>query len=206
MIKSISFAILGLGMFLGSAQAVVVAGRNQLFGPFDGGSLDPDYYHLSHVHVAAGNPSDYLTLNVVDGNSFSVGSVTLAIGFRAFILSAGDEFTAAYSGSHDFLASNMFGSHLHDPPYGIGTMFDVPLGGSIYIGFHVPNPLAQPEPFGDQFAWARISNVAGTLQLTAEATSINGGGIIVGTTTEIPEPSAPLLAGAASLIFLRRRR
>ena len=196
--KKLALFLLSSLLISQAALAVVVAGRVQLVGPTDGG-LQPDFYRLNQYHTADSSPSDFLTFSVAGLQTFTVTDVSLGIGFRVFVLSAGDQFTAQYVNTHPFLATN-------NMPAGMGNTFNVPIAGSTYLGFHVPDPNGTLGVEGERFSWVRITN-SGTLQVAAEATSIGAGGIIVGTTTEVPEPATGMLmAGVAVLLVLCRRR
>ena len=61
-------------------------------------------------------------------------------------------------------------------------------------------------PTAERFGWAHLEYTAGKLQVLDQATALGGNGIIAGTTTVLPEPSALSLigTGAVGLFFARR--
>ena len=68
-----------------------------------------------------------------------------------------------------------------------------------FLGINVPDPT-------DSFGWAEITRTNGDLEIVGSATAI-GGGIVVGTLQQVPEPSAAFaLTILATSCFVRRRR
>ena len=85
----------------------------------------------------------------------------------------------------------------------------IPRDQSVFLAIF--NPSAPWEggtpPFlANQYSWVKLTNNAGVIQMAGEATSIASGGIIVGTITEVPEPSSACLIAGAILFAVRRRR
>ena len=76
-----------------------------------------------------------------------------------------------------------------------------------YFGINTGRGFAGGTPGREVFGWALLRNSASGLQLLGSAVTYDRPGIVIGTTTTVPEPTAALLlAGAAFPLLLRRRR
>jgi MYXO-CTERM domain-containing protein len=110
-------------------------------------------------------------------------------------------FDPAYAQSHTPLVSNdprypQTGDFVFDTlPYAYFAYWDERFGGP-----------AGPDP-ADNYGWVALQNDGSGLQILSGATAI-GGGIVVGTTGQVPEPSPALLAplGVTAAATLRARR
>jgi len=110
------------------------------------------------------------------------------------LVEADDRFDLGFITAEPSFANNW------DNP-GSGTLFLNP-GESRYLGYW-----ADQLSGDDLFGWSRITNLGGELVVEESATAL-GGGIIVGTLHQIPEPCMGALAVSGSLIIfiLRTRR
>jgi hypothetical protein len=57
----------------------------------------------------------------------------------------------------------------------------------------------------DVFGWAKLRNSSSGVELLGSAVAYDSGGIIIGTTTIVPEPSAIFLFGTGFMLLKRRR-
>ena len=73
--------------------------------------------------------------------------------------------------------------------------------GDFFLGV---NTGAAPTP-RDAYGWVRLRNSGGVISMVDNAVSYGGGGIIVGTLEEIPEPSIAQFALASLCLWLMRR-
>jgi len=95
----------------------------------------------------------------------------------------------------------------NNPKYA-GTR-DVVLGplSTTYFAYWDQGLLGPGNPdFPESYGWVALRNGAAGLEIASSATAL-GGGIVVGTTTQVPEPSPALLAPlaiAAALLYTRR--
>jgi hypothetical protein len=165
-------------IFSGTAGAVVVLGRTGWSGPSSG----------SYTLTKTGT---YATFEVISSTVIEPQFVALGGPIKVFVVSEGTEFTADYLATH----TSIFESS--PAPITIG------FGQSLYLAIYTPQFMGNPD---EQFSWVRIRNNLSSIGLAEEATSVGGGGIIVGTTTEIPEPGTMLLGTGFMAIVFRRRR
>ena len=118
--------------------------------------------------------------------------------YALFDVSGNEEITSAFANARTPLVSN----NGVDP--GSASVRFSP-NQSRYFGFwddrNVDN---NPDP-GDNFGWVLLRQTGSSLSLDSSATAI-GSGIIVGTTTQVPEPSSALLLGAGAFILCAIRR
>lgn len=112
-----------------------------------------------------------------------------------FIATLGDIFDNGFVGSQPPLASNS-----DNPGSGSFTLLS---GESLYLGYFDNRFFTDDDLFG----WARVTNVDGELVVDASATAV-GGGIVVGTLTQVPEPATGAifaLAMAGALVSRTKR-
>lgn len=183
-----------------TAQAAVIA-NDATISPASGGLLVFDrQFHLTQT-AFPGRPgfSGLFLLEVTTAGStqFTFSPRGIAEDYKLHTVAAGDLYTLAYVNSNQSFASNT------DASDGVLTLG---LGESSYIAYwdDIGNQLGAIDDSG-LFGWARLENIGGELSVTASATAL-GGGIIVGSLQQIPEPSAALLAfSGLALAFIRRR-
>ena len=81
------------------------------------------------------------------------------------------------------------------------------VGESVFLGYWDDRTFESLPDSDDNYGWFELSNTGAGLELLGGATVIGFEGIIVGTTTAVPEPSsATLVLGMISATMLRRRR
>ena len=139
-----------------------------------------------------------LVLSTVDADTFGIAGFTLGSPFSAYLVADGATFTPAYASGNTPLASNIDSS-------GIGNQFDILVGQSVFLAFYTEELLPDGPSFGDQYAWIEISNTGSGLTSLGDATALDTGGIIVGTTTSVPEPGFALIVLGLCGFYRRRR-
>ena len=130
-----------------------------------------------------------------DFSLFQFTAIGIAELMALYTAPFGTEMNAAYVTSHTQLAGN------GGPPYS-GTA-TIPVGGSRYFSYW--DGFFPPPTDTDNYGWILISNQAGVLSAQSGVTALSSG-IIVGTTTQVPEASSLFLASLAGLGFFARRR
>ena len=78
-------------------------------------------------------------------------------------------------------------------------------GQSIYFGYWDDRTFGGHPDVGDNYGWARLTRTVLGLEVSESVTAI-GDGIIVGTTTQVPEPSRGLLISLGIGVIMLRRR
>lgn len=137
-----------------------------------------------------------------DGATIKVGSVTLDEGSDWFLVQPGDRFSRATINAGQFPTII---NYLPPPP----QLGEVTVGsGEFYLGVStgrgwVPAP---PNPSRTAFGWVHLRPVDGVLTMVSNVMSYHSPGIIVGTTTLVPEPATCVLVAAAGFVCLCRRR
>lgn len=142
-------------------------------------------------------------IGTVDSSLFFGQGESLGIGFEYYILDVGDRLNGFIAEGLEPVVTNL------GPPRESPFAFDTPQdsqGGA--LGFYLGFFLQTGEGFENgTFGWVEFENDGtGVLSVASSATAFNEGGIIVGTTTAIPEPSSLILFGTLSLFIFRRKR
>ena len=132
----------------------------------------------------------------IDSENFQIENWTLGIGFSYYILPYETPISRDNPPIGPALVTNTLAPP--DPP----TEFSIPLGDSIFLGLEF-NPVAPPE--FRIYGWVELENDSGVVSAVDSATAYMPG-IIVGTTTAIPEPSSSVLIGFAAITLLNVRR
>jgi hypothetical protein len=158
------------------------------------GGGNGDFVHFQVNQTVNGSDYTCFIFERVDETQFGAGRC-LDESLDLFYVSYGDHFTSE--------------SVRHDPlPLFLGVSQPFVPESSFYMGIYTPTryfnlPTTLPQAIG----WARISYVNGTFAVLDSAIDFSGQGLIVGTTTVIPEGST---FGAVSLFLLglstRRKR
>lgn len=126
-----------------------------------------------------------------------------------YVVELGEEFGAASIAANDHTIITAAGERDRGPVSVGGT--DFYLGVSTGQGFDRPNPDPTndfPLPNRDVFGWVHLRDNGGTLEFISSAVAYGSEGIIVGTTTAIPEPATStgvlLLAPVAAISRSRK--
>lgn len=170
--------------------------------------LEPDATHDYVVSLSKSIPEGMglfafaIDENIDDEFTFAYGSV--AEYCALFSVSYNTELTPSYAQSLSPIAAN----YGEPPPT---STISIPVDSELYVGYWDnrnggPGPGLFTMDASDNYGWFLLRNTASGLQISDGATAV-GDGIVVGTYTQIPEPSAiAMLVTSAPLVFLRRRR
>ena len=138
-------------------------------------------------------------------NQFQVTSNGIAEEMRLFLAPAGTRLDPAYVSSETPFLANAAPTR---------PKFSMPVGMKLIISFWedytFAGPGSIPSDSMDKYGWVELHNNGSGVVISRSATAF-GGGIIVGTLTQVPEPSSELLGiGCAATIVafrvLKRRR
>lgn len=120
-------------------------------------------------------------------------SVTVGIGETWYSVTNGTVFAPSTRSTLTIFASN-----LETPPY--PEQLQLSVGQDFYLAVWLQEPQ-------DRYGWAHLKlTSSSTLTLLGSAIEDTGSGIIVGTTTVVPEPSSFCLTALASILLLLRSR
>jgi PEP-CTERM motif-containing protein len=186
-------------LFSSRALAVVVGGTNIVFaGPFDNGLLG-NYTATVYQDVARTNPTS-VWLNF-DGANLGITATNIDEGSDWYFVHPGDQFGTATIAAGQFQAVLPYNVNTVPPFRGsfVGEG-DFILGVSTGLGF------TNGTPNRNEFGWITIHNDNGVLEGFDNAISYDSPGIIVGTLTEVPEPTSLVLIALGGLGLIRLRR
>ena len=129
--------------------------------------------------------------------STSENSYSIAEGLRLFQAPYGTELTPTYAAST---------TPLFDNSSPADWQISIPLDTSVYLAYWDDRDTLDYTPTAnDGYGWIQLTHTASGLEGSASATAL-GSGIIVGTTTAIPEPSTMTLCIIGCLALLRRSK
>ena len=129
------------------------------------------------------------------GFSASGNGYSIAEGLRLFEASYGTALTPAFAAGT---------TPLFDNSSPADWQISIPLDTSIYLAYWDDRQTFDYAPTAnDGYGWIQLTHTASGLEGSASATAL-GGGIVVGTTTAIPEPSAMALFILGGLALIRR--
>lgn len=176
--------------------AAVIGGTNVLLRSATPDFIDADY-SLTVFEDEAGDDPTSIFFDVV-GTTLRVVATNIDAGSDWYLAQAGDLFTAENIVAGEFVPFFVAG--------GFGSN-DLDVGSSpFYLGVNADDYTPGHAPSGRRaFGWARLQIAAGRLTMLDNAVSY-GEGIVVGTTTPVPEPASAALAVAATSVLLARRR
>ena len=177
-------------LFAGKASAAITTGLitfsdTGLFGEADTWSITPS----RSISMTAW---DFIA---IDSDTFSLNNIFAADPIRAYEVPYLSRF-----GINDIPTTGLIASNLNEPV----VNFDIPTGESIFIALD----LSPDSPIESRnFAWIEIENNGGVLSSPNNAiTTMAEPGLIIGTTTAIPEPSTTFLSFLLLPFLLRRSR
>jgi hypothetical protein len=135
-----------------------------------------------------------------DGARIKASVLTADEGSDWFLVQPGDAFSRATINAGQFPTI----INLIPPPAG----GEVTVGsGEFYLGVSTGSWMTSPdERPRTAYGWVHLRPVNGVLTMVSNVMSYNSPGIIVGTTTLVPEPATCVLVTAAGLVCLCRRR
>ncbi len=166
-------------------------------------TLSPAAVGISHI-VDLGNQfhvyqtfekSDYtgFMFDSIGGSWYQYGGSYLDEGLDLYSVVSGNTFTPAAITNGDFSGFS-FGSYYNFPSIS-------------YIGLVTPSRDAGLTGYLPAYGWARVSSSGGVLTILDHAIDYSGNGLIVGTTTVVPEPCVTgLIAIGLGCFFIRRCR
>jgi hypothetical protein len=184
-----------------TADAVVVSDTNVSLS--DGAPISD--YALAVFKEATTNPTTMWF--DVSGGTLSWANINLDEASDWYLTSYGDAFTQAAIQGGDFpifVRATDTGFDSNDLDVGFGDFY---LGVNTGYGSRIGLPTPR-----DVYGWVHLQNSGGTLSMLGNAVAYDEGGIIIGTTQDIPEPGATGLLVCAATVApaatarLRRRR
>lgn len=140
-------------------------------------------------------------IDIIDQGSgtFELQHFGIAEEYALFSVDPGIEFSPLFASQHIALVSN----NGTDPG---SAILNFTLFQSKYFAYWDDRSFGEGPTRDDNYGWAEITWKGDGLVILESVTAI-GGGIIVGTTTQIPEPSTiPLLGGGSLAIYLLRSK
>ena len=157
---------------------------------------------ISHITSAGGNifyvdqkfdKSDYtgFLFSFISGSTYQYGGSFLDEGLDMYRVFSGNTFTPAAISNGNFVE------------FTLNSNYSFP--STFYVGLETPSRDAGFATLSPAYGWARIGNSGGVLSILDHAIDYGGHGLIVGTTTVIPEPSASILAAIGLTYFITRR-
>ena len=194
-----------------AAQAVVTT-TNVTWSPYQAGVHPSPNFGSSPTHYATINENAAATdftyahfkyTLTTSPDKLQLLSVALDQGSEWFLVNNGDHFNDVNIAGGQF--TTLFDDNEFPPP---GLERNIPLGQfylgvrTVYPHFTGPSTVVLEPAFG----WLRMNNSGTALTMLSNAVSHNSPGIIVGTTTELPEPGMVSIAAVGVLALLRRRR
>jgi hypothetical protein len=184
----------------GEAFGVVVSGDRIVFDAAVNGPPAPVSTHGALVQqVPAGDNITGINFNYV-ANTLEATNWTVDEESDWYLVQAGDILSTATIAANQFPV--IFTADDPRPPVAI------PLG-NFYLGV-TTGLVVWPEPFSlkrDVFGWIELNNTGTDLLPVSNAVAYEEGGIIVGTTTAVPEVgTVGLMVGGIALLAGRRRR
>jgi hypothetical protein len=182
--------------FAFKANAVVIVNDAAIIPhPFN----PPDQLLTLTQSIPAGQGMFAIDIASLGSDQFRFSYAGIAEEYGLFAVSLGTALDPAFALSHTPLVTN----DVAGP--GNSVLVFAP-NQNIYFGYWDDRNFNGVADGNDNFGWVRIARGLAGLEASSSATAI-GGGIIVGSTTQIPEPASVLLipCAVALLVCFRRR-
>ncbi len=184
-----------LVVFASAVCSANVFSSSVSLGPVDGFPFPPppngQSGYLIETWTQPNNTGDgaFLGLTINSSLVLSAYAATVGIGEEWYSVTNGTVLSPATQSSLTPFANNL------TAPFYPGQI-QLSLGQDFYLGFWLQ------EPPNNEYGWAHLEYTANGLGLLGNEIEDTGSGIIVGTTTVVPEPSALYLAVLAILPLL----
>lgn len=165
----------------------------------------------SNVELGSGSPWEYQLTVFQDAAATDPTSVFLdyrpaALTYQAINLDEGSEWYFADAGDRFEAPTIVAGRFPEFAVFGLeGTTSPIPLG-EFFLAVNTGTDFSGADPHREIFGWALLRNTGTGLELMGSAVTYDRPGIVVGTSTTIPEPSISWLLCLGSLLFRRSRR
>jgi hypothetical protein len=148
--------------------------------------------------IPAGQGMFAIDIAPLGSNQFRFSYAAIAEEYGLFAVTNGAVFDPAFALSHTPLVAN-------DPTGPGGSVQLFAPNQSIYFGYWDDRNFNGSPDGNDNYGWVLITRGVAGLEASSSATAI-GGGIIVGTTTQVPEPATIVLVPLGIALLLRFRR
>ena len=152
------------------------------------------------IKPAAGDSTYALVdIDTLNSTTFKIVNYAIAEEFRLYLAPAGTRLDPAFASAEPpFFTNAVFAT----------PTFSVPIGQKLIISYwddqtYLPPEIIPPNSL-DNFGWLELQNNSGNLVIVRSATAL-GGGIIVGTLTQVPEPTSGCLVMSCTVAVLLRR-
>jgi len=205
MSKRLALAALVAAMSFSGAHAVVISDSKILLSPSTAYGAN---YAITAIQSATYDDPTTMWFTKQDG----LGKSTL----KPVTWNVDQEADYYLAGSGSIFTPDSIDAGQFKPLFTLdhGYLLDVPFPGDFYLGVATtgPGPIPGGAPTSgfarNVFGWVHLKNDARGLSILGSAMAYGEGGIIVGTTTAVPEPGTFLLSaiGLAGLAFVRRHR
>ena len=167
----------------------------------DDATLGPGTFGDYRLTLSSSQYAFFVDFDFSGGDLYSFSTSengnSIAEGIRLFQTPYGTELTPAYAVSTTPLFDNSSPAN---------WQISIPLDTSVYLAYWDDRDTLDYTPTAnDGYGWVQLTHTASGLEGSASATAI-GSGIIVGTTTAIPEPSTIALCIIGSLALFRRSK
>lgn len=184
-----------------AGAGAAVSTNNLVLSALPLGGLDSDYALTVFQNAEATDPTTVL-FNLTDSTLvFETGNIDE--GSDWYVVPFGASFTA------DTIANGEFTIFIKSDMNGVTTNPISLQDGAFFLGVNTGLGFSSTGPSRQFFGWVELLKSGDTLSLVRSAMTYDRPGIVIGTTTTIPEPSATgfFLGSAAILVlWLRRRR
>ena len=159
-----------------------------------------DYLLVLAQSIPPGQGLFAISIIAAGNNDFEFNYSGIAEYYALYAAVSGTALTPAYAQNTTPLVANY-------APGPFSSTINIPVDSSIFLGYWDDRDLEDVPSANDSYGWIELMNTTDGLTIWDGATAI-GGGIYVGTYSQIPEPSTLILmcTGAASLVWKRRRR